>query len=94
MSAITGQAASCTIFSTRWSSDVLYLYLARDHFVPERGDDRRDEGQAILALVRDQNAQVLGFAVAHLCLPASVPLRAIELSCRTPKRLPVCSVRS
>ena len=39
--------------------------LARDHFVTERGDNRRDEGQAILALVRDQNAQMFGLAVAH-----------------------------
>ena len=53
-------------FPGRHSSDVLHFDLARDHFVTESGDDRRDEGQPILALVRDQNAQMLGFAVAHL----------------------------
>ena len=61
----------------RHRSDVLHLDLARDHLVPERGDDRRDEGQAILALVRDQNAQMLGLAVAHLRLHGEfTPLRA------------------
>jgi hypothetical protein len=56
----------------RHCSDVVHLDLARDHVVPERGDNRRDEGQAILALVRDQNAHVLGLAVAHSAPPASV----------------------
>jgi hypothetical protein len=32
----------------------------------ERGDDLRDEGQAVLALVGDQDPQMFGFAVAHL----------------------------
>jgi hypothetical protein len=34
--------------------------------VPESGDDGRDESQAILALVRDQNSQMIGLAVTHL----------------------------
>ena len=49
-------------------ADVLDLDLARDHLVPEGGDDRRDERQAILALVGDQHAQMLGLAVTHRCL--------------------------
>jgi hypothetical protein len=31
----------------------------------EADDDRCDEGQAVLALVGDQDAQMLGLAVAH-----------------------------
>jgi len=74
-------------FPRRHCSDVIHLDLARDHFVPERGDDRRDEGQAILALVRDQNAQVLGLAVAHLCVPGEcTPCGRVELGRRTPER--------
>jgi hypothetical protein len=49
----------------RHRSDVLHLDLARDHLVPQSGDDRRDERQAILALVRDQHAQMLGLTVTH-----------------------------
>ena len=45
--------------------DVLDLDLARDHLVSERGDDRRDQRQAILPLVGDQHAQMLGLAIAH-----------------------------
>jgi hypothetical protein len=33
--------------------------------MPESGNDRSDEGQAIIALVRDQYAQVLGLTVAQ-----------------------------
>ena len=44
-------------------ADVFDLDLARDHLVPERSDDRRDERQAILALVGDQHAQMLGVEV-------------------------------
>ena len=44
-------------------TDVFDVDLACDHLVPERGDDRRDEGQAILALVRDQHTQMLGLEV-------------------------------
>jgi hypothetical protein len=46
-------------------SDVVDLDLAGDHLVPERGDDRRHEGQPILSLVRDQHTQMLGLAIAH-----------------------------
>jgi hypothetical protein len=55
-------------FTRRHCPDVLNLDLARNHLVPESGDDRRDERQAIRALVRDQNAQVLGLPGARLCL--------------------------
>ncbi len=51
--------------TSRDTSHVFHLDLARDHFVTEFGDDRRDERQAILPLVGDQNPQVLGLAVAH-----------------------------
>jgi hypothetical protein len=47
-------------------ADVLDLDLARDHFVPERGDDRGDESEPILPLVGDQHAEVLSVAVAQL----------------------------
>jgi hypothetical protein len=52
-------------FPRRHCSDVLNLDLARDHLMPESGDDRRDESQAIRALVRDQNSQMLGLAIAQ-----------------------------
>ena len=53
-------------FPRRHGSDVLHFDLARDHLVPESGDDGRDESQAILALVRDQNTQMISLAVTHL----------------------------
>ena len=46
-------------------SDVFDVDLARDHLVPQCRDDRGDEREAILALVGDQHAEMLGFAVAH-----------------------------
>ena len=46
-------------------ADELDVDLTRDHLVPERGDDLRNELQAILALVRDQYPQMFGLAVAH-----------------------------
>jgi hypothetical protein len=49
----------------RHCSDVLDLDFARDHLMPETGDDRRDERQAIRALVRDQHAQMLGLTMTH-----------------------------
>ena len=51
--------------SRRDLADVLDLDLARDHLMPEGGDDRCDERQAILPLVRDEDAQMLGLATAH-----------------------------
>jgi hypothetical protein len=39
--------------------------LSRDHLVAQRDHDRGDQRQAILALVGDEDAQVVGFAVAH-----------------------------
>ena len=77
----------------RHRSHVLHLDLAGDHFVPERGDDRRDEGQAILALVGDQNAQMLGLAVAHLSVPGEcTPLRADRSCRRTGRPFPLPSL--
>jgi hypothetical protein len=68
--------------------DVFDLDLARDHLVPERSDDRSYERQAILALVRDQNTEMLGFAVAHLgSSPPSWPIAQHKGTGRTAKRL-------
>ena len=52
-------------------ADVVHLDLTRDYFVTKCRDDRCDECQAILSLVGDQHAQVLGFAVAHV-RPSSI----------------------
>jgi hypothetical protein len=60
-------------FPRRHRAHVFNLNLARDHLVPERGDDRGDERQAILALVRDQDTQVLGLARAQLGPAAAKP---------------------
>ena len=42
------------------NADVLDLNLASDHLVPQRDDDRNDEIETILALVRDKNSQMVG----------------------------------
>ena len=42
-------------------ADILNVDLACDHLVSEANDDRCDERQSVLALVGDQDAQVLGF---------------------------------
>jgi PAS domain-containing protein len=75
-------------FPRRHRSDVLDLDLARDHLVPERGDDRRDERQTILALVRDQNTEMLGLAVAHLgsALVADSPTQRSRKNSQTAPR--------
>ena len=52
-------------FAGGHGSDVRDLDLARDHLVPEGRDDRGDQSQTILALVGDQDAQMIGLAVAH-----------------------------
>ena len=44
---------------------VLDLDLAGDHFMSEFDHDRRDEREAVLAFVGDQDAQMLGVAVVH-----------------------------
>jgi len=51
-------------FSGGHRSDVFDVDLARDHLVAQGYDDRRDEGEAVLALVGDQDAQMLGLAVS------------------------------
>ena len=74
-------------------ADVLDLDLPGDHLVSQRRDDRGDESKAILALVGDQHAQMLGFAVAHLA-PARPRLdskradaSSVVRSCRSPQPL-------
>jgi hypothetical protein len=52
-------------------SDVFDVDLARDHLVPQCRDDRSDESEAVLALVGNQDAQVLGLAVGHQRAPCS-----------------------
>ena len=46
-------------------SDFIDLDLARDHLMSKGCDYRRHEQEAFLPLVGDQDAQVLGLAVAH-----------------------------
>ncbi len=52
-------------------SDVRDVDLTGDHLVAQLDDDPRHEGQAILALVGDQHAQVLSFEMTHQ--PSSGP---------------------
>ena len=52
-------------FSRSHRPDVLDIDLASDHLMPEGGNDRRDQRQAIPPLVRDQNAQMFGLPIAH-----------------------------
>ena len=47
------------------SADVFDLDLTGDHLVSRRGHDRCDESEAILALVGDQDAQMVGLPVAQ-----------------------------
>ena len=46
-------------FSRRDGADVLDLGLARDHLVAQLHDDTSDDGEAVLALVGDQHAQMV-----------------------------------
>ena len=46
-------------------TDVLDVDLTSDHFVSQRDHDRSDQSGAILALVSDQDAQMLGLAIVH-----------------------------
>ena len=48
-----------------YGGDVFDLDLAGDHLVSERDHGGGDEREAVLALVGDQDAQVLGVPVAH-----------------------------
>jgi hypothetical protein len=52
-------------FPRRRGSDVRDVDLARDHFMPEGGDDRCDKGESVLALIGDEHAQVLCLAMAR-----------------------------
>jgi hypothetical protein len=65
-------------------ADVVDLDLARDDLVSQGDHDRCDERQAILALVGDQDAQMLGLAVAHQRLQSGQPSRAHRISRRSP----------
>src|SRR5687767_11624186 len=56
-------------FPRRHGTDVLHLDLARDDLMTESRNDRSHERQAILALVRDQDTQMLRFAVTHVPEP-------------------------
>jgi hypothetical protein len=67
-------------FSCCQGPDLLDADLARDHLMPKSGDDRDDQGQAILALVRDQYAQVLGLTLAQTTL--------LPVECSAPEREP------
>jgi hypothetical protein len=49
----------------RHGAHVFHIDLAGDHLVSEGDHDRGDEREAVLALVGDQHAQMLSFAVAH-----------------------------
>jgi hypothetical protein len=51
--------------AVREVSDVCTLDLAGDDFVTERGDERCDDGEALLPLVRDQNAEMMCGMVHH-----------------------------
>ena len=56
-------------FSRSCRPDVLDIDLASDHLMPECGDDRREQRQAIPSLVRDQNAQMVCFSITHSFTP-------------------------
>jgi hypothetical protein len=47
------------------SANVFDFDLSGDHLVSQRGHDRCDESEAILALVGDQDAQIVGLSVAY-----------------------------
>ena len=51
--------------SCRHGGHVFDLDLAGDHLVSELDHGRRDEREAVLAFVGDQDAQMLGVPVAH-----------------------------
>jgi hypothetical protein len=38
---------------------LFYPNPVRDHFVAKGGDERRDDSESVLSLVRDQNPEVL-----------------------------------
>ena len=46
-------------FSRRHRADLADLDLARDHLVPEPGDDLGEQLKPVAPLVRDQDTQVL-----------------------------------
>jgi hypothetical protein len=48
-----------------YGADVLDVDLSRDHLVSKGDHDRCDEREAILALVRDQDARMLRLAIAR-----------------------------
>jgi hypothetical protein len=55
--------------------------LTGDHFVPQRGNDRRDKLKTVPSLVRDQDTEMLGLAMAHvLCarILERTAVRALE----------------
>ncbi len=52
-------------FSGGHGADVGDVDLARDDLVAQGDDDRGHQGEAVLALVGDQDAQMLGLTAAH-----------------------------
>jgi hypothetical protein len=46
-------------------ADVFDVDFAGDHLVAERDDDRSDERETVLAVIGDQDAEMLGLALAH-----------------------------
>ena len=74
-------------------ADVFDVDLARDHLVAKSDHDRRHQRQAVLALVCDQDAQMLGLAVAHeLPQPSIVARHAAFCEChRQPLPSGACS---
>ena len=52
-------------FPRRHGAHLGDIDLACDHLVAQGHHDRRDESEPILALVRDQHAQVIRLSIAH-----------------------------
>ncbi|HEV8565139.1 MAG TPA: hypothetical protein VGR41_09490 [Actinomycetota bacterium] len=49
----------------RHGADIGDVDLPSNHLVSKPSDDRRDERQAVLSLVRDENPEMVNLAVAH-----------------------------
>ena len=66
-------------FSRRHRPDLLDVDLARDHLVPEPGDDLREQREPVAALVRDQHPEVSDVGLGQL---ARHPGRILDFSAR------------
>ena len=67
-------------------TDVRDVDLARDHLVSERDHDRSDERQAVLALVGDQDAQMIGVEMTHQLASVRLSLEPHSSVTRRPQR--------